>query len=230
MVKLEENSAKKARTHNVYKNAEGKRVPSVTTITGILNKPALVNWANKLGLEGIEVGSYVDDLARIGTLAHYMIECHINSAIKNEKIKPELDDYSKNQIDSAVISFDKFLRWEDEQEIEYLHSELWLVSEKHQFGGCLDCLAVVNGKTTLIDIKTCKAVYKDHFLQTSGGYGILADENNKGVQDVRIIRVGRNNEEGTEAEDVLIPNSSEYRRLFHRCLEIYKIKKGLKWR
>jgi hypothetical protein len=43
-----------SKAHTIYKTAEGVRVPGATTITGLLNKPYLVPWANKLGLEGIE--------------------------------------------------------------------------------------------------------------------------------------------------------------------------------
>ena len=41
------------RAHQRYKIEDGTIVPGVTTVVGILNKPALVPWANKLGLEGI---------------------------------------------------------------------------------------------------------------------------------------------------------------------------------
>ena len=56
-------AAKGARQHTVYKLASGARVPGVTTVLSVLNKPALVPWANKLGLEGIDVRKYVDALA-----------------------------------------------------------------------------------------------------------------------------------------------------------------------
>ncbi|GAI86127.1 unnamed protein product, partial [marine sediment metagenome] len=41
---------------------------------GVLNKPALVPWANNLGLQGINVKDYVDDKADIGTLAHLNLQ------------------------------------------------------------------------------------------------------------------------------------------------------------
>ena len=61
----------------MYKNKDGVRLPGVTTITGIEDKPALKYWGNKIGLQGIEIRNYVDGLARIGTLAHYLAECHV---------------------------------------------------------------------------------------------------------------------------------------------------------
>ena len=38
-----------SKAHTVYKLADGTRVPGATTITGLLNKPHLVRWANKIG-------------------------------------------------------------------------------------------------------------------------------------------------------------------------------------
>jgi len=215
---IEANSAKKAKTHTIYKTSKG-RVPGVTTITGVMNKPALVPWANKLGLQGVEVARYVDDLATIGTLAHYMIECHV----KNEK--PDLSDYSKNQIDSAENSFLKFLEWEKKNDVEYIEAEMILVSEKHQYGGQIDIYAVVNGIYTLIDIKTCKGVYNDHFTQVGGGYALLLEENGHIVDDVRIIRVGRSDEEGIEAEDVPVTKIDAHKKRFLLCRKLYEINK-----
>ena len=44
----------KTAAHIRYKTTDGTIVPGVTTILGILNKPALVRWANQLGLRGID--------------------------------------------------------------------------------------------------------------------------------------------------------------------------------
>ncbi len=225
---VEKNSAKKARTHTIYKNSDGKRVPGVTTITGVLNKPALVPWANKIGLQGIEVGKYVDDLAVIGTLAHYMVECHI------KKEEPVLDDYSKNQIDSAETSFLKFLDWESKHKIEYLGTEIQLVSDRHGVGGMLDIPMVLDGTKTLIDLKTCKAIYSDHFLQVGGGYMLLAQDLEKTsvigpIKEAGILRIGRSEEEGIEAEYKAVPNIPKYQELFLLCLSIYNLKKEIKF-
>ncbi|MBD3393661.1 MAG: hypothetical protein GF410_16730, partial [Chitinivibrionales bacterium] len=74
MTSDERHAAKKGKVHTRYYNKAGKQVPGTTTITGVMNKSALVKWANGLGLRGIDVKNYVDELATIGTLAHYMIE------------------------------------------------------------------------------------------------------------------------------------------------------------
>jgi len=54
---------KRSRAHITYKLADGVPVPGVTTILSVLNKPALVKWANNLGLQGIDSSKYVDEKA-----------------------------------------------------------------------------------------------------------------------------------------------------------------------
>lgn len=220
-------AAKAARQHTVYKLADGKRVPGCTTITGVMDKPALKKWANRLGLQGIEVEKYVDELAVIGTLAHYMIECHCR------KVTPDLGDYTPNQISIAENSYIKWMYWKDSVRFEPLHNELALVSEAHRFGGTLDIIGTVNGKLTLVDIKTCKGIYGEHKTQVAGGYGILADENQKAIggkiEDIVICRVGRNDEEGFESIQISATETKLHQRRFLICRELYEINKEIGW-
>src|SRR3990167_9267980 len=224
---VEKNSAQKSKQHTVYKNKDGVRVPGTTTITGVMEKPALVPWANKLGLQGIEVGKYVDDLATIGTLAHYLIECHIRSQIEGKKIEPDLSDYTPNQVDSAENCFIKFIDWESKNKVVYLKSELGLVSETYQFGGTVDAYAIVNCRKTLLDFKSCKGIYSEHFTQVAGGYSVLLIDNGLPVEDIRIIRVGRTEEEGKEAEERQASQVDLHVKRFHICRELYEVNKLL---
>ena len=45
---IEQIAAKRSKTHQRYYDKAGTMLPGVTTILGVLNKPALVPWANKL--------------------------------------------------------------------------------------------------------------------------------------------------------------------------------------
>lgn len=208
----------KSIAHTKYKTKDGDSIPGVTTILGVLNKPALVPWANKLGLQGIEVGKYVDNLADAGTLAHNIVECHL----KNEK--PDYSDYSKNQIDLAENAALKYFAWEKENKVEMILSEAMLVSEVFMFGGTIDCYANLNGKKTLIDFKTCKALYGEHFTQTAA-YKVLLEEAGYQVEDIRILRIGRDESEGFE--DAKVPMIDLHWEKFKHCLEIYRINKLL---
>ena len=56
---------KASKAHTRYYLQDGTLVPGATTVTGLLNKPALVKWANNLGLQGIDSSKYVDKAARV---------------------------------------------------------------------------------------------------------------------------------------------------------------------
>lgn len=47
---------------------------AITKIIDLLDKPALVSWANKLGLQGVDLKSYYKDVTNEGTKKHNQIE------------------------------------------------------------------------------------------------------------------------------------------------------------
>ncbi len=175
---------KKVQAHQRYYLDDGAMVPGVTTIVGQLHKAALVPWANKLGLQGIDTSKYVDEAALVGTLAHHLIE----SALKDEK--PELGDYSQNQIDLAMESAAAWQRWLTGHQLEPILVEHPMVSEKFRYGGTIDLYAVLDGTPMLLDFKTSGAIYREHKIQTAA-YWKLLEENGHPVKGVRLIRIGR---------------------------------------
>lgn len=221
MTQDEQHAAKKAKTHTIYKTAAGVRVPGVTTITGVMDKPALVGWANSIGLKGIEVRTYVDELSLIGTLAHKIIEYHCRDK------ELDLNDYSPNQVSLAENSAIKFMEWQDQVGFVPEHNELMLVSEKYKFGGQLDIIGKIKDRQTLVDIKTCKGIYPEHKTQVAGGYGILADENGYKIDDIIIIRVGRNEDEGFEHISISPSESLLHQKRFKICRELYESNKEI---
>ncbi len=219
MAKLEETSAKKAKTHTVYKNKDGVRIPGTTTIIGVMDKPALVPWANGLGLQGIEVGKYVDALAEIGSLAHLIIEKYLKKETMN------YDDYSPNTVKAAENAVLKFFHWlESKKDFEVIGSEMVLISEKYQYGGTIDLYCFVDGKYTLIDLKTCKACYGEHYTQVSA-YRNLLLENGHPVDDCRVLRIGRDDSEGFD--DYSVPKIDTHFKRFLICKELYEVNKEL---
>lgn len=213
-------AAKAAKRHTVYKLQDGTRVPGCTTITGVMDKPALVAWANKIGLQGIQVREYVDELARIGTLAHYIIEC----TCKGEK--PDYSDSTPNQISLAENSAIKWLDWQKQTGFVPEHNELVLVSEKHRFGGTLDIIGTIGNKRVLVDIKTCRGIYSEHRTQVAGGYLLLAREHEARlgkIDEVIITRVGRDETEGFEEVRVGPNLCDAHMRRFLVCRELYDL-------
>lgn len=208
-----------AKAHIQYKNKSSKRVPGVTTILGVLAKPALKYWANKLGLANIEVNKYVDILADAGTLAHKMVECYLS------KNKCDTDDYSKNNIGLAENAMLKFHEWEKQHEYEVIFLEKALVSELYQFGGTIDIYWKLDGILTLTDIKTSKAIYDEQETQAVA-YKMLLEENGYKVEQVKILRIGRDENEGFE--DKKICKIELHKVRFKLARQLYEINKDLK--
>ena len=220
---FKDNYRTKDKVHTIYKTKDGTRVPGASTIAGVLDKPALKFWANTLGMDGIDVKKYVDSLADAGTLAHYLVQCEFED---ETPLQAYVDEFSKVDLDRAETSYLKFLDWFAQHDIQTIMTEAQLVSEEHKFGGTCDAYALVDGVLTLIDIKTCKALYgatDDKWIQVAG-YQILLEGHGYEVQDTRILRVGRNALEGFEYAP--IPNDPTlYKKLFWHCRQIYDLKK-----
>jgi len=175
--------------HQKYYLRDGTEVPGVTTVLGVMAKPALIRWANQQGLKGIDTTKYVDSMAAVGTLAHAMIEAHLTGETA------DTSDYSHNQIDLAENAVLSYLSWEKGHDLRVIRTEAQLVSEDYRFGGTIDCYGVLDGVPTLVDFKTSKAIYDEHLYQVSA-YAALLEEHDYVVDRIMILQVGRDETEG----------------------------------
>lgn len=210
-----------SKAHTIYKTTDGKRVPGATTITGLLNKPHLMKWNNVMGLEGIDTSKYVDAAARVGTLAHLMIQ----NFLQNEST--DTSDYSANEVLLAENALISFFNWEKQHNISVIACEKPFVSDKHVYGGTIDCYCLLDGVPTLLDFKTSKATYADHLVQLAA-YRKLLDEHGYEVKQCRILRVGRDESEGFEER--VLTDTSKYFEIFLRLLDVYYLKREVGWK
>ncbi len=215
---MNKEARKNQKVHTIYKNSKGIRVPGVTTILSVLNKPALIHWAWNLGIEGIDYKKFVDDKAAIGTLAHDMALCHVKGQ------ESDTSEYSKAQIDLAETCFLKYLDWESQHTMEPVVTEEALVSEKYQYGGTADNYCILDGIPTLVDYKTGKAIYPEMFFQLAA-YVNLLKENNYPVERAMILRMGRNEMEGFEVKEM--SDLKKEWQVFQNCAKIYTLKKQI---
>lgn len=209
---------KSSKAHTIYKLKDSTRVPGTTTVLGVLNKPALVAWANRLGLEGIDSSKYTDAAARIGTLAHYLVQCDFTGE------KPDLSEYGKTEIDQAENALISFYEWKRAKVIEPIENELQLVSEQYRYGGTIDCYCKIDGDIWLLDFKTGKAIYSEMLIQLAA-YRQLLNENGYPVERAKILRIGRDETEGFEERT--ITDFTNHWELFSHCLEIYRLQKKI---
>jgi hypothetical protein len=216
-----EKTNNKTKIHTVYKLSSGERVPSVTTVLGILNKPALLEWAWRCGCDGLDYKAVRDQAGGIGTLAHYFIMCHLTET------KPDTSEYSTQDIEKAENCLIKYWDWEKGHKIEPILVETPLISEQYRFGGTIDFYGKIDGLPTLLDFKTGKAIYSEFFYQLAAYQQLLYEADKPTFNlDVRILRIGRDENEGFE-ERTLGKLDKQW-EVFLSCLNIYNLQKEIK--
>src|SRR3990167_7758240 len=117
----------------IYKDAKGNRVPSVTTILSrFKDSGVLLYWANQAGLEGKTLDEARAPAATAGTMAHDLVEAHINN-----RPLPEVSG-NPDTVAKARAAFETYLTWASMYKLAIRHTEVSLVSNAHGFGGRLD--------------------------------------------------------------------------------------------
>lgn len=211
----------KSKAHQIYKNAAGKRLPGVTTILNVVNKPALINWAHRLGTDGISLESARQKALDAGSIAHFMVECHLAG---NE---PDLSDYAQDDIDKAENAYIKFLSWWESNGLTLRASELQLVSEAHQYGGTIDIVAAkASGEVWLVDLKSSKAIYEDNWRQLAA-YRALWDEYrpDQAIDQACIVRIGKEADED-DFEAQVRPSTAKNFKAFLAAQVLYEALKA----
>jgi hypothetical protein len=212
---------KKAVAHQRYRLSDGTLVPGVTTIVGLLNKPQLVSWANRLGLQGIDASAHVQAAAGAGTCAHEMIQEVLGGPAV------DLSKYSGEEIAQAQNAASKFKAWLAEHAMETQAIEMQLVSERHRVGGTIDWYGMLDGLYTLVDLKTSGRVYDEHIIQVAA-YARLMEEADYEIDRVRILRFSRDDD--SSQRDMTL--SEEQLRvgweIFKHLRDIYDLKQNIK--
>ena len=199
---------------NIYKLKNGTIVPGVTTIINQLDKPALIDWAWKLGKEGKNWREERDSAGDIGTLVH-------------EEVMKILSTNDTTATSANPIVFNcikKFMLWWAEQVVRGMSIKLIeqpLVSEKLAYGGQPDIYVEVESKKRLIDIKTSGGIYDSYWLQLAG-YGILLKENGYPVDEYQILWLPKDN----RFDAPIRTDLRREKKIFKNLLEIYKLRRG----
>ncbi|SRR5258708_4410962 len=178
--------------HTKYYNEEGIQIPSVTTILKVLNKPALVGWANKQGLKGISLLQATAYSIDVGNLLHHRINCYANNQ------EPTFNDFcGKRAIAKSAKLFDNFLEYLVSRDGNIIASEVKLVSTTGRFGGTLDLVVEVGEEDPqcetvrcqeVWDIKTSTDIWPEHLIQVCA-YTILWHEHMRLLARPRVVLI-----------------------------------------
>lgn len=227
-----------ARSH-IY-TANNEQAYGVTSIikSGIDKSGPLMYWAVNMGvsmfLKRVRPGVALDELEiediaeaiktahrtssnrakSIGTLVHETIEAIVNARIN----KRPLPGMPTNE--SAKHAVQAFLDWEKRHKVEYIFSERKIYSKKYGYAGTVDIVAKVDGKLTVLDIKTSKAIYDEMFFQTAAYSKALEEELGYKILRNIILRVDKDGK-GVEPKEAT-STIDECFKVFLHCQGIYE--------
>lgn len=206
-------SATKA--HTLYRKQDGTIVPGGSTICKVgEDQSHLISWAWNLGQKGEDYRKVTDFAADAGSVAHFLIQCGF------EGEQPDLSDYSRSAIDVGSQIYDKFQRaWGDSQ-LEWVASEVQLVSENFNYGGTLDLIARdKSGALCLIDIKSQPRIYGSVYRQIAG-YEYLWNEVKEEKLSKRVVfRHGK--EDPDDIEVRWLGDMTKHWEVFQSQLNLY---------
>ena len=220
-------------THRKY-ILEEKRLPSVTEILAIVAKPYLIPWANRMGLQGVDLMEYNAEFTNLGTLVHGKIESYYNNTEFDDTAYPEAMKLKANEL------FGKFLNWESGRKIFPLFNELPMIC--HRFGGTIDAVVEMDGKLTIIDWKTSREIYPEYFAQLSAYFYLMrygkpmigepdfhqrVIDTGKRIEQVAVVQIPK---DGEPASRIIPVKSDEFRvawEFFSASLNLYNAEKEI---
>jgi Fe-S-cluster containining protein len=168
-----------------------------TSITGLLDKPFLKQWAVNLAIEFIKDNSHYDKIginnyyfvkkediesaktrhtqrlnetADIGSELHKLVEIFINIKLKQDQWDlMGFEDYINNKQNYNLKQmFNQFYIWQRDNVKQFLESERFVVHQELCYAGTLDFLWIgYDDKIYCTDLKTSNSIYKEHELQCS---------------------------------------------------------------
>ena len=198
-----------------YVTPDGKRYPSVTTVTSQYSAKGIAEWKKRVG--EIKANKIATKAARRGTRVHKICENYVsNVEIDYSEIDP-LNHFLFKQIKPILDTY-----------LEEVYSvESCLYSDYLRVAGRVDCIGIFNGKMSVVDFKTANKRKRrqwlgNYFMQESA-YAVMFEERTDipVSQLVTIIAVEQNEPQlFVEKRDDHIQEFIRYRDKYeesHKC-------------
>jgi len=221
--------------HRFY-DEKGNRIPSVTQITGIIDKSsALMGWVAKL------IGEYLRQEKAKGN--NILTDELIDTALREyRRVQKEARDVGKEihkwisdwilgkkppmpedlQIVNGITAF---LKFQKENGLKWVDSERPVYSKKWNYAGFLDAIAQKGKDRILIDFKSSNGIYPEMIFQVMGYKIAWEEEMQKKIHKAMILRFGKETGE-FETRELKIEKEDE--KAFLGLLEAAKKLKQLK--
>jgi len=198
----------------------GIQYPSVTQITGMLEKPALLGWAANCAVDHVfeNLETVRDPLSNVhqveavleearkaytakrdaaadaGTMTHDAIEAYI----RGEEYLSILENKDEEIKQNAINGFLAFLSWEEKNHVKWLESEVQVFCTSVGYAGRFDAIAIINGHRYLIDFKTSKGVWPEFSWQLCAyrqAYNEMYPE--RAVENLAVLHLDKDTSEPT---------------------------------
>ena len=221
-------------------------LPSVTGVIGVMDKPALPGWSARIQQEADiatawkliqenrrdyadffffdsdfremagkekEHAKALKEAGEIGTDLHGMIEAYCRRLLGETVADPVV----KN--DRAYFAYSGFEEWAKSVDLKPVSTEAMVYSKTHGYAGTFDLLAYVNGKLTIIDWKTGRAIYQEHRLQ-SVAYRMALAEMSGVMTEGLLVLLPKSGDQGIEAHQVM-DDVTEAFNVFKSLIPVY---------
>ena len=185
---------------------DGKRLYGVTSVLGVINKPALVQWSASEAVKYVDANliwnadenefldkklsvlkeakvahrKKKDGAADIGTSIHSMAEELIKGAMDEEGgyflSGDEGHALTEKSTDIERKAITQFVDWAVKNNAKFLASEKKMYSEKMWVAGTADFICEIDGKKYLGDIKTTSGIYDKTPFLQCAAYRLMCEE------------------------------------------------------
>jgi len=197
-----------------YVIPDGQKLPSITTVLSILTEQSIREWRARVGEE--EANRVSAKASSRGTKVHAIIEDYINN----------VKDYEQKYLPNVVGNFMDVKPILDERIGDVYAQEAPLYSTHLGVAGRVDCVAMFDGKLSIIDFKTArkpkrKEWIENYFIQESA-YAVMWEERTGTpiVQLVTIIAVDNN------PPQVFVEHRDNWTTKLVETIDEYKRRKG----
>jgi hypothetical protein len=238
------------RSGSRWYNIEGSEYPSVTTILGAIAKPALIAWSANVEREMVMNASVqlYNDIAgtpkmsptaylmslktRVGTVragqkelqkagdigsqTHALIEWNLRARLMQEA------GPSPHISDKAMWAFMAWEDWAKSVDLKPIWVEQTVWSDTHGYAGTMDLLAEVNGKLTVLDWKTGKAIYPEAQLQNAAYRHALREMGHGDPVQGIIVRLPKNTEDPEFEAKLIDTPEPKLMETFLHTFEVWK--------
>ena len=168
---LQELSTETVDGKRYYLTPEGKKYPSVTTVSSFHSLKDIVKWRKRVGED--KANKISNQAAVRGTAVHQLCEDYLN----NDK------DYTKKHMPVNIQAFNSIKPILDKNINNIVMQECPLYSDYLEVGGRVDCIAEWDGKLSVIDFKTSRKIKKKEwikgYLMQESAYCVMFEERTK---------------------------------------------------